>query len=407
MRKISCRLLYAAVVMLCFAICPSSALAVTSPDEFYDKYIGESVDVDDYPASQPYQCYDLWAQFVMDEYGTTTPIIIGPTGYPRDIWNNFDGLGLGAYFTKVTGSPQDGDWVIYDCPAFSHVGMFRSDNGDGTIMILHQNYHGQREVTQDRFTDSYILGYIRPNIYIDGTREVELNPTISINKKEISPGETVTFNFTAANASRFVIRIYQDDTRIEKKDCGSKTSYTRSFSDPGEYSAYVTAYNADQSEKSRRIDFTVVPEPEAPGVEEPEPSDPNHEAVSDGTGNDGLPETKPITVTVNGAPVIFDQLPIICQGRAMVPMRAIFQALGAEVDWEVGQQKVTATKDETTIIVKIGETQATVNGGEKTLDVPAQIINNRTLVPVRFISESLGADVDWVIKSQTVMISMN
>lgn len=92
----------------------------------------------------------------------------------KDIWNNFDGLGLSTYFTKVSGTPQDGDWVVYDSAAFTHVGMFRWDNDDETITILHQNYLGQTKVTQDIFTKKNILGYLRPNIYMDEAPETRL-----------------------------------------------------------------------------------------------------------------------------------------------------------------------------------------------------------------------------------------
>jgi hypothetical protein len=89
----------------------------------------------------------------------------------------------------------------------------------------------------------------------------------------------------------------------------------------------------------------------------------------------------------------------------VAPLRAIFEALGVQVNWDDVKQTVTATKGSTTIIVKIGSTQATVNGETKNLDVPAQSINDRTMVPVRFISESLGARVNWAENSQTVTIN--
>ncbi len=112
-----------------------------------------------------------------------------------------------------------------------------------------------------------------------------------------------------------------------------------------------------------------------------------------------------VTVIVNGTPVVFDQQPVIINNRTIAPMRAICEAMGAQVNWDPDALTATATKDVTTIIVKIGNTQATVNGTTKILDVPAQIINNRTLVPVRFISESLGAKVDWTENSPTVTIN--
>ncbi len=75
------------------------------------------------------------------------------------------------------------------------------------------------------------------------------------------------------------------------------------------------------------------------------------------------------------------------------------------INWDAEKQTVTAAKDTVTIIVKIGSQQATINGAGKTLDVLAQIIKNRTMVPVRFISESLGAEVNWDANTQTVTIN--
>lgn len=116
------------------------------------------------------------------------------------------------------------------------------------------------------------------------------------------------------------------------------------------------------------------------------------------------PALTPITVNINGTQLVSDQPPLIINNRTLVPLRTIFEALGAQVNWAGGTQTVTATRGTTTIIAKIGSIQAKVNGTEKTLDVPAQIINSRTFVPVRFISESLGAKVDWDGTTKTVTI---
>lgn len=104
---------------------------------------------------------------------------------------------------------------------------------------------------------------------------------------------------------------------------------------------------------------------------------------------------KAIEIIVNGKVLITDIPPIIEEGRTLVPLRAIFESLDAEVLWDPIDRKVTATKGETTIILYIGNKLASVNGLSITLDVPPRIINSRTLVPLRFVSESFGADVGW------------
>ena len=112
-----------------------------------------------------------------------------------------------------------------------------------------------------------------------------------------------------------------------------------------------------------------------------------------------------ITVKVNNVAVKFDQTPIIENGRTLVPLRAIFEALGAEVGWDGATQTVTASKADIQISLQIGSNKMHVNDDIKTLDVPAQLINSRTLVPVRAISEAFGCKVDWDGTTRTVIIT--
>lgn len=114
---------------------------------------------------------------------------------------------------------------------------------------------------------------------------------------------------------------------------------------------------------------------------------------------------QPIFVNVNGHTVVFDQSPILESGRTLVPMRAIFEALGASVVWNDAVQTATAQKNNITVSVQIGNTQMLVNQIAKTLDVPAKLLNNRTLVPVRAVSEAFGCDVTWNDETQTITIT--
>lgn len=111
-----------------------------------------------------------------------------------------------------------------------------------------------------------------------------------------------------------------------------------------------------------------------------------------------------IKVSVDGDYLSFDQPPVLANERTLVPFRAIFEKLGANVDWSGETQTVTAVKGETEITLKIGESAIYVNGEKKELDVALQIVNDRTLVPVRAISESLGCEVGWDGNTKTVII---
>lgn len=111
------------------------------------------------------------------------------------------------------------------------------------------------------------------------------------------------------------------------------------------------------------------------------------------------------TVELDGQQLIFtDSQPIIEDGRTLVPLRSIFEAMGATVTWNQDTQTATAVKGNITVILPIGSTDPTVNGQVKKLDVPAKIVNGRTLAPLRFVGEAFGGTVGWDQASQTITI---
>lgn len=112
-----------------------------------------------------------------------------------------------------------------------------------------------------------------------------------------------------------------------------------------------------------------------------------------------------ITVKVNGEAVTFDQPPMIQDERTLVPLRAIFEAMGASVEWDQETQTVTASRSSDTVSLTIGSSMLYKNNEAVMLDVPAQIVNERTLVPARAVAESFGALVDWNGETQTVVIT--
>jgi Copper amine oxidase N-terminal domain/WXXGXW repeat (2 copies) len=109
-----------------------------------------------------------------------------------------------------------------------------------------------------------------------------------------------------------------------------------------------------------------------------------------------------VAVVVNGQTMSFDQPPIVQSGRVFVPLRSIFQQLGASVVYANGQ--INATGRGRTVSLTIGSTQATVSGQPMTLDVAPFVIGSRTLVPLRFVAQSLGANVNWNDSTSTVTI---
>ena len=112
-----------------------------------------------------------------------------------------------------------------------------------------------------------------------------------------------------------------------------------------------------------------------------------------------------IRVIINGSQIPFDVNPQIVGGRAMVPMRTIFEAFGLKVDWDNKTKTAQGEGEGNTVEFTIGSSKAITNGQEKTLDTPANIINGRTMIPLRFLSENLGYHVVWIEKSNLILIS--
>ena len=114
-----------------------------------------------------------------------------------------------------------------------------------------------------------------------------------------------------------------------------------------------------------------------------------------------------IKVVINGNEQNYDVMPQIISGRTLVPMRAIFEALGADVTWIDPTKTVVGSRDRKYIKLRIDSDTYYVNGieQEKKMDVPATIINGRTMVPVRFIAEAFGESVAWNGDTRTVEIT--
>lgn len=110
----------------------------------------------------------------------------------------------------------------------------------------------------------------------------------------------------------------------------------------------------------------------------------------------GLPLVAPardIGLVINGTAVVFDQPPVERDGRAFVPLRGLFERLGASVVFHAGHIALTAGMHR--IGLHVGETAATIDGQAATLEAPPIVVGGRTLVPLRFIAQALGADVAY------------
>lgn len=116
-------------------------------------------------------------------------------------------------------------------------------------------------------------------------------------------------------------------------------------------------------------------------------------------------ESDIITVTVDNVPVAFDQNPEIIEGHTLVPVRAVFEQAGAKVDWNQDTQTAIIAKGDYTVTIKYGESALYRNGERIDIEMPATMINNRILIPVRAIAEAMNFAVTWDGHHSMVLVS--
>ena len=114
-----------------------------------------------------------------------------------------------------------------------------------------------------------------------------------------------------------------------------------------------------------------------------------------------------VTVKIDGNKIEFDVAPQLINARTMVPLRKIFEALGATVQWDDATQTVTSKKDNNVIKLTINSPVMYVNDTEFKLDNPACLVDKRTLVPVRAIAESFNCDVEWYDYGTSQVVDIN
>lgn len=116
-------------------------------------------------------------------------------------------------------------------------------------------------------------------------------------------------------------------------------------------------------------------------------------------------------MTINGMEKEIDKgrgtAPVIINDRTLVPIRAIIEEMGGTVHWEDATQNVIIALGENIIFLTIDNSDAFVNSDKKTLDTKPAIINERTMLPIRFISENLGYEVNWNNNKQLITITKN
>ena len=114
-----------------------------------------------------------------------------------------------------------------------------------------------------------------------------------------------------------------------------------------------------------------------------------------------------ISLTVNGKSVETQVPPTIIDGRTMVPVRDIFEACGAKVNWDANTKTITGEKGNTTVVMQIDSNMLFINEKVTEMDATPVIIDGRTLAPARYVAESFGGIVDWNAEDKVVMIDVD
>ena len=103
-----------------------------------------------------------------------------------------------------------------------------------------------------------------------------------------------------------------------------------------------------------------------------------------------------VVVTVDGVPVEFiGQGPVVVDGRILVPVRGVFEQMGFSINWDSEAQAAVLTRSGDEVRIAIGSTTFTTNGVAHALDVPAQLVGDSTMIPLRVVLESVGYSLDW------------
>ena len=193
-----------------------------TPHEYYLQVIGKRFDED---GAYGCQCVDGFKHFCRTELGLQLGSICYPTGYATSIWDNYYDLGLDKYFDKVPADQMvDGDWTIWSmksrsCP-YSHVAMFRKDNGNGTGVFLGQNQNGHPEYTQVNIYYYGVRGGLRPKIFH------EVKPTPAPKPSEHPIYETLGDMYVRWDASYNAgVKLVKDLTEDGKKHATSENPY--------------------------------------------------------------------------------------------------------------------------------------------------------------------------------------
>ena len=293
-----------------------------------------------------------------------------------NIYVGTDGGGIFKFVSEHSIEAKAGDGGF-----ISPTGSVIVNSGtDQTFTITPNTGYHIKDVKVDGKSVGAVSTYTFTNVTDNHTIEATFEPItylISVSSGpggSISPSGTITVN--SGESKTFTVTPYSgykiSDVKVDGVSKGAISSYTF---------ANVTSNNTIEATFEKEITETVI-----------------------------ILQIGSTTFTVNGVSNTLDSPPVIKNNRTLLPIRAVIESLGGTVGWDATERKVTVTLGSKTIELWIGKNIAKVNGTDTPIDstnskVVPEIINSRTMLPLRFVTENLGCDVQWDGGTQTITIT--
>jgi hypothetical protein len=232
------------------------------------------------------------------------------------------------------------------------------------------------------------------------------NPINFIPKAESSSVVKITWEDRSKIETSYKIWRSGDNVYVPIDLPADSNSYTDTGLKPNtEYGYTIFAYNDTSKTRSKELPYFKVTTPAAAPLA---PGSLIKEGAFQGLKLQTVLQIGSPNMTINGSVQEIDPgkgtAPVIMDGRTLLPIRAIIESMGGTIAWDAVEKKVTIVCGGRTVEMWIGSLNTRVNGEDKSTDVSPKIINERTMLPVRFISENLGLDVEWKADTNSVVI---
>lgn len=326
--------------------------------------------------------------------------------YGRDkVLNISEPLTVGNYFIKIEHSDAHGGYTLSN--TFQIFGKTNESEPNDSFQKSKEMSDGGVYVgtvgsysNDDKDKNDWYKIYVPAGMYLraDLATEETLGADVRIYNVDGGSQMTYAYTYNGGNAKCY-------------KKIETAGTYYVCVNDPSGYGRYAVMATLSVNEPKHASSLTVPADPTA-YQEVSIPTSTTVETTPTVSKNETtnyiiLQVDNPL-MNANGKPEAIDAgigtTPIVYNGRTLVPIRAIVEKMGGTVGWDGTTSTITLTYKSTTIKLVVESTTATVNGATKTLDVAPMVLNGRTLLPIRFITENFGGEVGWEDRTSTITL---